>query len=67
MTDYKPGNLVRLREEMLIERYDLRELNGGIGLVIEVVPLISGMLMNYYKILFGEEKYLFRADEIELL
>lgn len=67
MTEFKIGNLVRLRQEILEGWSDELRDCLGIGLIVEIVPPITGILLTYYRILFGEEKYIFRADEIELI
>lgn len=63
MIDFKVGNLVRLRSKILEGSY----LHGVVGLVVAILWTETVYRKIYYKILFGEEIFAFRADEIELL
>ena len=65
MTKFKIGNLVRLNVKVLDGWHEPHD--EGVGLIVAIVPPIDGLLVTYYRILFGEEKYIFRANEIELL
>jgi len=64
MSNFKPGNLIRLRYGVLLGA----PIHGRVGLIIEITTSHYTLYdATYYKVLIDEDVYLFRSDEFEFI